>query len=96
MENNYTEEKRYLRAKKKVKELKGFYIHLALYILNTPLIIVVNLMFSPQFHWFWFSVLGWGIAIGIHAFVVFSDRLLGKDWEERKIKELMDKKYNNG
>ncbi|WP_075341396.1 2TM domain-containing protein [Tenacibaculum agarivorans] len=92
MENNYIEEQRYLKAKKKVKEIKGFYIHLALYILNTPIIVATNLIFVPQFHWFWFSVLGWGVAIGIHAFVTFSDRLFGKDWEERKIQELMSKK----
>lgn len=92
MENKYIEEQRYLKAKKKVKEIKGFYVHLTLYLLNTPLIITVNLLTSPQFHWFWFSVLGWGIAIGIHAFLTFGDNLLGKDWEEEKIKELMNKK----
>ncbi|WP_442266190.1 2TM domain-containing protein [Tenacibaculum sp. ZS6-P6] len=93
MENNYIEEQRYLKAKKKVKEIKGFYVHLALYLLNTPIIVYTNLTFSPQFHWFWFSVLGWGVAIGIHAFLAFSDNLFSKEWEERKIKEIMNKKY---
>ncbi len=91
MESNYLEEQRFLKAKKKVKEIKGFYVHLALYLLNIPLIITVNLLTSPEFHWFWFSVLGWGVAIGIHAFITFDNRLLGKDWEENKIKELMAK-----
>lgn len=96
MEGNFTEEKRYLKAKKKVKDIKGFYIHLALFVLNTPLIIAVNLLTSPWFHWFWFSTLGWGVAIGIHGFVVFGDNLFGKDWEERKIQELMNKDFKNG
>ncbi len=96
MENKYIEEQRYLKAKKRVKEIKGFYVHLAVFLLNTPLIITVNLLVSPYFHWFWFSVLGWGAAIGIHAFVTFNGALFGKDWEERKIKELMNKNYNDG
>ena len=32
MENNYNEEKRYLRAKKRVKEIQGFYWHLFWYL----------------------------------------------------------------
>lgn len=93
MENNYLEEQRYLKAKKRVKEIKGFYTHLAVYLLNIPVIIFVNLKFSPQFHWFWFSALGWGVAIVIHALVTFSNSFFSKDWEERKIKEIMEKKY---
>ena len=91
MQNDFIEEKEYLRAKKKVKDIKGFYAHLVVYLLNTPIIIAVNLIFSPSFHWFWFSVLGWGVAIGIHGLLVFSDRFFGKEWEEKKIKELIDK-----
>ena len=90
MENKYIEEQKYLKAKKKVKEIKGFYIHLTLFLLNTPIIIAVNLLTSPQFQWFWFSVLGWGAAVGIHAFLAFNENLLGKDWEEKKIRELMN------
>lgn len=91
MEDKYTEEKRYLEAKKKVKDIKGFYIHFALFILNTPLLIAVNLVTAPYFQWFWFAVLGWGATIGIHAFLVFGDNFLGKDWEKKKIMELMEK-----
>ena len=92
MENKYIEEQKYLKAKKKVKEIKGFYIHLTLFLLNTPIIIAVNLLTYPHFQWFWFSVLGWGAAVGIHAFLAFNENLLGKDWEEKKIRELMNKK----
>ena len=90
MEDVFFEEKEYLKAKKKVKEIKAFYIHLAVFLINTPIIIAVNLIFSPSFHWFWFSVLGWGLGLGIHGLVVFSDKFFGKDWEEKKIKELMN------
>lgn len=94
MQSNYEEEQRYIKAKKRVKDIKGFYVHLSVYLLTMPIIIGVNLMFVPGFHWFWFSVLGWGIGIFFHWLGVFgfSKLGLGKDWEERKIREIMNEK----
>lgn len=100
IENNFIEEQRYLKAKKRVEDIKGFYVHLALYCFCIPILIAVNLIFSPQFHWFWFSTIGWALAIFFHWLGVFGFKKLGfnKDWEKRKIEELMeqDKKDNNG
>lgn len=94
MEANIQQQQSYLKAEKRVKEIKGFYSHLLVYIIVIPVIIYVNLTFVPGFHWFWFSLLGWGLGLLFHWFGVFGFRLLGfgKDWEERKIKELMDNK----
>ncbi|MDY0779230.1 2TM domain-containing protein [Tenacibaculum sp. IB213877] len=91
METQFVKEQQFLRAKKKVKEIKTFYTHLLAYVLTMPIVVTVNLIFVPQFHWFWFPVLGWATAILIHWFTVFGKNFigLGKDWEERKIKELM-------
>ena len=52
----------------------------------------MNLKFEPNFHWFWFSVIGWGSGLFIHWLTVFGLRLLGigKNWEEKKIKEFMN------
>lgn len=96
MDNNYTEEQRYLKAKKRVKDIKEFYVHLSIYLCVVPFIIGVNLIYVPNFHWFWFSVLGWGMGIFFHWLGVFGFTKLGlgKDWEERKIREYMnDKKF---
>ena len=100
MEDNYIQEQEYIKAKKRVKDIKGFYIHLAVLVFSLPIIIITNLMFVPGFHYFWFSVLGWGMAIFFHWIAVFgfSQFGFGKDWEENKIKELMEeqnKKRNN-
>ena len=54
MELPKEEEIRYMRALKKVKEIKEFYSHLLIYIIVIPILIFINLKFSPQFHWFWF------------------------------------------
>lgn len=92
MESNFLEQQRYIKAQKRVKDIKGFYSHLLVYCLVMPVIITVNLKFVPGFHWFWFSALGWGIGLFFHWLSVFGFRLLGlgKDWEERKIKEFMN------
>ena len=92
MQQVFTKEQEYIKAKKRVKEIKGCYIHFSLYVLIMPIIITVNLLFSPGFHWFWFSLLGWGVGVFFHWMAVFGYRKIGfgKDWEERKIKELME------
>ena len=93
MKSDYTKEQLFLKAEKKVKEIKGFYIHLFIYIIVIPIIILVNLKFSPGYHWFWYSVLGWGFGIFMHWFAVFGFEVfgLGSNWEKRKIEEIMDK-----
>lgn len=95
MEANYKEEQKYFKAKKRVNDIKGFYVHLFIYLITIPIIITVNLMFVPSFHWFWFSVLGWGMGLFFHWLGVFGFQKLGldKDWEEKKIKEFMNEKY---
>ncbi|NVK53895.1 MAG: 2TM domain-containing protein [Flavobacteriaceae bacterium] len=93
MENSYEQEQRYLKAKKRVKEIRGFYIHLVINIVSILIIVIVNLLFSPGYHWFWFAVIGIVIAQLIHALLVFGFPQIGfgKDWENKKIEELLSK-----
>ncbi|REH01132.1 2TM domain-containing protein [Flavobacterium aquicola] len=86
------ENKAYFRAKKRVQELKGFYGNIISYCCVIPFLVFINLKFSPGFQWFWFSALGWGFGIVMHAFKVFG---YSTDWEERKIREFMEKDNNN-
>ncbi|MBS1572228.1 MAG: 2TM domain-containing protein [Bacteroidetes bacterium] len=78
----------YEKAARRVKELKGFYGNLISYCVVIPVLVVVNILTSPKYHWFWWPMLGWGIGILSHALQVFG---IGKNWEEKKIKELMEK-----
>jgi hypothetical protein len=92
METNYAEEERYYQAQKRVKEIRKFYEHLTVYLLCNPIVIVVNLMTSPGFLYFWFSLLGWGLAIVLHGLKAFDYApFFNKKWEEQKIKEFMGK-----
>jgi hypothetical protein len=86
------ENSKYIRAVERVEKLKEFYQNLASYILVVPFLIFINLKFSSNFHWFWFPMIGWGIGVVFHALDVYNyNPFLGHDWEERKIKEIMDK-----
>lgn len=93
MEATYSsnENSAYFRAKKRVEELKGFYGNLISYCCVIPILIFINLKFSPHFHWFWFSAAGWGFGLIMHAFKVFG---YSSNWEERKIKELLERNKN--
>ena len=85
------ENRAYFRAKKRVEQLKGFYGNLISYCCVIPILIFVNLTYSPKFQWFWFSALGWGFGLLMHAFRVFG---YSSNWEERKIQEILRKQDN--
>lgn len=97
MKTNYTEEQKYLRAKKKVKSIRGFYVHFAVYLGVNAFILLAKALSGGGWEVFWktesyYTLLFWGIGIAFHAFGVFGmDFILGKSWENRKIKEIMDK-----
>ncbi|MCA6423089.1 MAG: 2TM domain-containing protein [Flavobacterium sp.] len=90
METN-NEFERYQRAKKQVEEIKGFYGHLISFIFVIALFLYINIPYSTQYLWFFWSFLGWGIGLAFHGMKVFNyTPLLGKNWEERKLKEFME------
>ena len=78
----------YIKAKERVKTLKEFYGNLIAYCIVIPILIFINLKTSNHFQWFRFPMLGWGLGLTFHALETFG---YGKKWEERKIKELMEK-----
>jgi hypothetical protein len=95
MENQIQKDERYFAAQKRVKSIKGFYIHFTVYVfVNIVLSIQIYLINKNDF-WEWESfstALFWGVGILAHGTSVFGSNLLfGKNWEERKIKEFMEK-----
>lgn len=94
---NAQEEIKYQEALKRVRKIKGFYSHLLVYIVVNIMIIVVNIQnLSPGESYFqyknFFTAFFWGIGLVAHGFSVFLPQwFLGSNWEERKIKELMEK-----
>jgi hypothetical protein len=85
-----TEDNKYQKAKKRVREIRGFYTHLGVYVLINAMLLLINIATSPDVLWFYWPLLGWGIAVALHAIRVFgAGRWFGADWEEKKIDELM-------
>jgi hypothetical protein len=86
------EQQRYKRAKRRVKAQRGFYIHLMVYVLVNAFLMATYIFQSRTAWWSFGTLFGWGIGLVAHGATVFLfPHFLGKDWEERKIRELMGK-----
>ena len=93
----YNDDIKYREAARKVKRLKGFYTHLTIYILVNLFLLFINLNEMKTEHsiwdWkIWATPFFWGIGLVAQGVGVFCPGFFfGKDWEEKKIKELTEK-----
>ena len=90
---NYNKENKYIRAKEKVSRIKKFYSSLLSYVVFIGFLAGLNYYSNEwQNPWFLWAAFGWGIGIVFHAFKAFDWMpYMNKNWEDRKIKEFMDK-----
>ena len=96
MYSDNLENSKYVKAVERVEKLKEFYQNLVSFCLVIPFLIFINLKFFPSFHWFWFPIFGWGIGLTFHFLEVNNYNIfLGRNWEDRKIKEMMEQENNN-
>ncbi|HUH46572.1 MAG TPA: 2TM domain-containing protein, partial [Arenibacter sp.] len=90
MENNENDKRR--RAKKKIEEIKGFYVHLTIYISINLFITIRNVIESFQdgksfWDTFWdfgnYAVwIFWGIGLAFHAIKALDyNPFFSKEWE---------------
>ena len=99
---DYIKEQQYIKAKKKVKDIKGFYSHLSVYIVINIFISGViiygltndeNRDFSEAISHIgvYMTWIFWGIGLFFHWLGVFGFKnFFGSNWEERKIKQMME------
>ncbi|BCY28660.1 2TM domain-containing protein [Flavobacterium okayamense] len=96
-----TEEIRYREAQKRVKKIKGFYTHSMVYLVINIMIVIINIQNLKDGESYFqvqnfFTAFFWGIGLLAHGLSVFlPDWILGQNWEERKINELMEKEKAN-
>lgn len=96
------ESEQYLQAKKQVKDIKGFYTHLLIYIVVNLTVSTVNMLwnhditdrktfFAALTHFStYMNWIFWGIGLLIHGLNVFWLRSsFFKAWEARKVQEYM-------
>jgi len=89
-QEEHIEEKRYLKAKERVEAIKGFYGNLFAYLIVIPFLWWLNWR-TTDFLWAFFPTFGWGFGVTMHALEAFGyNPFLGKRWEEKKLKELME------
>ena len=80
----------YERARRKVRSLRGFYRHLAVYLVVNAGFVALHLLAPWGRPWFWFPMLGWGAGVLVHGLGVWGGSFwLGTEWEERKIAALL-------
>jgi hypothetical protein len=87
------EQQRYERARARVQALKGFYVHAAVFLVVNAGLFGINVLVGGPW-WFYWPLIGWGIGLGVHALAVFGfggGGPLGRDWEERKVREMLDR-----
>lgn len=84
------DDEKLLKAYRRVRKIKGFYIYLIIYFVANIIFFIINLMTTPGDWWFYYPlaimsfVLFW---VAMDAFV-FS-RVKSSKWEKRKLKEAM-------
>ena len=98
---NTKDEIKYQEALKKFKKIKGFYTHAIVYVIINIMIVIINIQdlkdgesyFQAQN---FFTAFFWGIGLVAHGLSVFMPNwIMGQNWEERKIKEFMEKEKAN-
>ena len=95
------ERQKFEKAKKRVQAISGFYKHLAAYVFVNLFLLILNATtLEAGENFFVFSTFStavfWGIGLMFHAMGVFGKNIfLGNDWEEKKIKEIMEKEKSS-
>jgi hypothetical protein len=89
------EELKYQEAQKQVQKIKNFYIHLIVFIIVNIYVIIKKTQNIDEGETIWHAfklAFFWGIGLVFHGMRTFDFiPIFGKDWEERKVKEIMDK-----
>lgn len=79
-------------AKRRVAALKGFYIHLIVFVAVNLGLTALNIATGDDW-WVQWVLLGWGIGVLAHALAVFGrGSKVVANWEDRKIRQLLDEK----
>ena len=64
-----------------VRDIKGFYTHLAIYVISVIAMAATNLLMGTDYLWFIWPALGWGLGVIAHGLTVFEMfSLFGVNW----------------
>ena len=78
------------RARRRLAAEKAFYAHLTTYVIVIGALFIINALTGSRW-WFFWPAIGWGIGILVHATATFgAGSFLGRDWEDKRLQELID------
>ncbi len=77
----------------RARRIKGFYVHLAQFLVVTAILGVINAATYHHYWWFLWVAFGWGTGVLAHGLRVF-DRVpfLNGDWERRQVEKQLGRK----
>jgi transcriptional regulator with XRE-family HTH domain len=76
-----------------VRKIRGFYGHLAKYVIVISALAIFNFIKSPNHIWVIWPALGWGLGILFHGMRVFGTMpFMNADWEKRQVEKYLGRK----
>lgn len=88
------DQKIYRQARRRAAAKFRFLIHLTVYIVVNLLLAAINLMASPQYYWFVWPLMGWGIGIVFHGLAIFV--FTSGSLKEKMIQKEMERMHKTG
>jgi hypothetical protein len=81
------------RARERAKAIQGLYTHLLVFaVINAGLFLINWVMRGPDgAWWFYWPLLGWGVALAIHVVVTFVP-VFSPDWAERRAERMVGRR----
>ena len=80
-------------ARRQARNLRGFYMHALIYAAVITMLVAINISSGDAWRgnwWVQWPAMTWGVLVVLHGIVATGRiALFGKDWEERKVEELM-------
>ena len=80
-------------ALRHVRKIRGFYGHLAQYVIVISGLTILNLFTSPKYFWAIWPAMGWGMGVLFHGMSVFGKMpFMNADWEKRQVEKYLGRK----
>jgi 2TM domain len=86
------DQERYRRERRRVRQIRAFYLHFPLFMIVNIILHLINFLATARTYWVFWPPLGWGVGLLARGLATYRWMpSVGKEWEEQKIRELVDK-----
>jgi two-component system, LytTR family, sensor kinase len=90
-------DREYQRARERAKAIQGLYTHLVVYaVVNSGLFLINWLTRGEDGNWWFFwPLVGWGLAVAIHVVATFVP-VFSPEWAERRAERMLRRREHHG